>query len=74
MWFVFWVCLRARVQRVCVVREKVDWGEQLFQLILEISEADLGILKSGALYIGYHGWPTKKSFGFRWSKKAKITL
>ena len=27
-----------------------------------------------ALYVGHHGWPTKKMLGFRWSKKAKITL
>ena len=27
-----------------------------------------------ALNIGHQGWPTKKSLGFRWSKKAKITL
>ena len=27
-----------------------------------------------ALYVGHHGWPTKKILGFRWSKKAKITL
>ena len=27
-----------------------------------------------ALHVGHHGWPTKKIFGFRWSKKAKITL
>ena len=24
--------------------------------------------------VGLHGWPTKKILGFRWSKKAKITL
>ena len=23
---------------------------------------------------GNHGWPTKKILGFRWSKKAKLTL
>ena len=27
-----------------------------------------------ALNIGHQGWPTKKTLGFRWSKKAKITL
>ena len=26
------------------------------------------------LYVGHHGWPTKKILGFRQSKKAKITL
>ena len=36
--------------------------------------ADPEILKRGALYVGHHGWPTKKILGFRWSKKAKITL
>ena len=36
--------------------------------------ADTEILKRGALYVGHHGWPTKKILGFRWSKKAKITL
>ena len=30
--------------------------------------------KVGALYVGHHDWPTKKILGFRWSKKAKITL
>ena len=30
--------------------------------------------KGGALFDGQHGWPTKKVLGFRWSKKAKITL
>ena len=28
----------------------------------------------GALYVGHHGQPTKKTLGFRWSKKAKRTL
>ena len=28
----------------------------------------------GALYVGHHGWPAKKILGFRWSKKAEITL
>ena len=40
--------------------------------------ADSEILKGGrrwgALYVGHHGWPTKKILGFRWFKKAKITL
>ena len=26
------------------------------------------------LYVGHHGWPTKKILGFRWSKKAKTML
>ena len=30
--------------------------------------------KGGALYVGHHGWPAKKRLGFRWSKKAEITL
>ena len=30
--------------------------------------------KGMALYVSHHGWPTKKVFGFRWSKKVKITL
>ena len=30
--------------------------------------------KGVALYVGHHGWPTKKILDFRWSKKAKITL
>ena len=32
------------------------------------------IWKGVALYVGHHGWATKKLLGFRWSKKAKITL
>ena len=28
----------------------------------------------GELYVRHHGWLTKKILGFRWSKKAKITL
>ena len=33
-------------------------------------------MKSGgvALYVAHHGWPTKKILGFRWSKKATVTL
>ena len=27
-----------------------------------------------ALHVGHQGWPTKKIFGFQWSKMAKITL
>ena len=38
------------------------------------SGADPEILKRGALYVGHHGWPKKKILGFKWSKKAKITL
>ena len=30
--------------------------------------------KRVALYDGEHGWLTKNVLGFRWSKKAKITL
>ena len=30
--------------------------------------------KGVALYVGHHSWPPKKILGFRWSKKAKITL
>ena len=36
--------------------------------------ADPEILKRGVLYVGHHGWPTKKILGFKWSKKAKIML
>ena len=27
-----------------------------------------------ALYVGHHGWPTKKILALRWFKKAKLTL
>ena len=30
--------------------------------------------KGWALYVGHHGWPAKNILGFRWSKKAEITL
>ena len=30
--------------------------------------------KGVALHVGHHGWPTKKSLGFRWFKKTKKTL
>ena len=30
--------------------------------------------KAGVLYVSHHGWLMKKILGFRWSKKAKITL
>ena len=30
--------------------------------------------KGVALCVGHHGWPAKKILGYRWSKKAKITL
>ena len=36
--------------------------------------ADPEILKRGALYVSHHGWSTMKILGFRWSKKAKLTL
>ena len=42
-----------------------------------LARADPDILKKkgmGALYVSHHGWSTKKVLGFRWSKKAKITL
>ena len=41
------------------------------------SGADSEIFKrQGGGYVGvsHHGWPPKKILGFRWSKKAKITL
>ena len=47
-------------------------GERSFQGTR--SGADPEILKRRALYVDHHGWPTKKILGFRWSKKAKITL
>ena len=31
-------------------------------------------LKGRALYVGHDGWPAKKVLGFRWSKKAEVTL
>ena len=31
-------------------------------------------LKGGTLYVGHRGWPAKKILGFRWSKKAEVTL
>ena len=30
--------------------------------------------KGVVLYVGHLGWPVKKMLGFRWSKKAEITL
>ena len=36
--------------------------------------ADQKILKKGVLYDGHHGWLTKKILGFRWPKRANITL
>ena len=39
-----------------------------------LSGAVPDIFKKGALYIGHHGWPTKKILGFRWSEEAEITL
>ena len=30
--------------------------------------------KGVALYVGHHGWSTKKILSFRWPRKAKITL
>ena len=45
-----------------------------------IAGADSEILKrlggrgGGAICVGHHGWPVKKVLGFRWSKKAEITL
>ena len=42
--------------------------------MVDLAGVDSEILKRGALYVGHHGWLTKKILGFRWSKKAKITL
>ena len=36
--------------------------------------ADSEILKKGVLYVGHHGWMTKKILDFRWSKTVKIML
>ena len=55
---------------------------KFLKLFTRLTKGDTGadpeILKRGwgwgALYVGHHGWPTKKVLGFRWSKKAKITL
>ena len=48
----------------------------LFTILLSVSESDREILKrgEGLLKVGHHGWLSKKILGFRWSKKAKITL
>ena len=35
------------------------------------SEADPEILKEAVLYVGHHGWPTKKILGFTWSKNSQ---
>ena len=51
--------------------------KSLFQFVSEPGP-DPKILKrkwgGGSLYVGHDSWPTKKVLGFRWSKKAKITL
>ena len=38
------------------------------------SGVDLEILRGGGTLCDHHGWPTKKTLGLRWSKKAKTTL
>ena len=46
-----------------------------FLKLTSLAGADQEILKrGGTLYVGRRGWPMKKILGFRWSKKAKITL
>ena len=37
--------------------------------------ADLEVFQRGeAFCVDHHGWPAKKILGFRWSKKAEVTL
>ena len=57
-------CLRARA-RVCVF---------VCVCMCVCSGEDPEILKRWVLYVGHYAWSTKKILGFRWSKKAKITL
>ena len=46
----------------------------LLSFLWYIPGADPEIWKKVVLYVGHHGWPTKKILSFRWSKKSKITL
>ena len=62
LWFIFTI-----IKPVFTVGCMHHW-------LLNWSGADPEILKRGALYVSHHGWPTKKVLGFRWPKKAKITL
>ena len=39
-----------------------------------LPRADPEILKKGVLCVDHHGWPTKKNWGFSWSKNSKTTL
>ena len=41
---------------------------------MEFRDGSRDFEKGGALYASHHGWPAKKCLGFRWSKKAEVTL
>ena len=45
-----------------------------FMPSVQKSDTFTGADREVAVNDGNHGWPTKKILGFRWSKKAKITL
>ena len=56
------------------VAKTTSWGICTIWYILQIQGRIQRFWKGVALYVGHHGWPPKKILGFRWSKKAKITL
>ena len=65
-WKIYWKKLTSHVRK--------ETKTKLTKSNYIVTEAELEILKWGALCVGHHGWPTKKMLGLRWSKKAKITL
>ena len=86
MYVCMYVCMYATYTYICWLPNNLQpnmigksWYGRLVSLTLCLfskfsSGTDPEILKKRALYVAHHGWPGKKIIGFRWSKKAKITL
>ena len=57
---------------------KIEEANKTFTSICADLHHNIGAVqkfwKGLKLYVGHCGWPTSKILGFRWSKKAKITL
>ena len=66
------VCKYKFQPSILLIKSKLE--NQKLSSCQPISGADPETLKRGALYVGHHGWLTKKILVFRWSKKAKIAL
>ena len=50
------------------------WNLGFNSTINSINRGGCRNFEKRVLYVSQHGWPREKILGFRWSKKAKITL